>query len=404
MPIVELPDGQNAEFPDSMPLDKIKSVIQQKFPPKVDTAIGQMQQPNIRQMTTDSKMVDEMIRGFATGPGLGAQGLYNIPKLSESISNIPQVKNSVSMLMQKFPQLAPKIMSGLRSAENPFMGALMGGANSPENPIAGMAMGGAAGMVPGALNAIKPLGETIQSAFSKVNPREVMQKVKSRHDALLGQASELFNHVGNIAKDRNIGEFDIDPKLINQIKNILPDTTGINNLMESVNDGSYQSLRKLQSELWKRGTKRLESDIPSENDVGEKMMDLRESLNNKMISHFRDIGHEDLADKLLNAKSIYKDLKDIYYSVPSISKMVGKSRKMPRNILSVLKEESEEMKRLKQENPFLDDLLIRDQQKKNSMKTLKNLGNFGVKSLGGVGLASLGLLGTKKGYDYLTGE
>ncbi len=158
--------GQEHEFPDDATPQEIDmatrgSSSHPQQNEKVNTFLGEMNRPNnTREMINNPKMIDEMIRAFGTGSGIGQQGLYNVPKLSESLGNIPQIKNAANALMEKFPQMAPRLMSVLKSSENPFTGALIGGANTPDNTLLGMAVGGTAGAIPGlgkkAFNAIRP--------------------------------------------------------------------------------------------------------------------------------------------------------------------------------------------------------------------------------------------------------
>jgi hypothetical protein len=81
MPVVQLPDGQNAEFPDSMPLDQIKSVISKKFPSQQTIQNGQSQNNN------DQRKKDILNMGLSTGDflqdlGAGAmRGGQNIAAL-----------------------------------------------------------------------------------------------------------------------------------------------------------------------------------------------------------------------------------------------------------------------------------------------------------------------------------
>ena len=85
-----------------------------------------------------------------------------------------------------------------------------------------------------------------------------------------------------------------------------------------------------------------------------------------------------MSNKLSSANKIYKDLKETYYSHPTISKLVEPTlRKVPKNINSVVSEISKPMERIRQAHPELVNELNKSEAKENAIKLLKNVGRYG---------------------------
>ena len=60
----------------------------------------------------------------------------------------------------------------------------------------------------------KGLVSPFVNVFKKANPEEVVKSIQGHHDTLESEASNLFNHVLNEAKSRNVANIPIDKKLI----------------------------------------------------------------------------------------------------------------------------------------------------------------------------------------------
>jgi hypothetical protein len=375
MPIIQLPDGQNAEFPDSMPLDDIKAVIQKKFPPS-----STIQQPQDNNLARDI---------FAGGQG-GPQKLADIPGMTDPRQLAKGAIQSAGIIGSAFAPEIPAVMKGaallpraINALSRTGTQAGLGAMSTPDQPVLGASLGVLGNVVPNIFSGIKNLIGTTKSAFSKISPLKIGKDIQASHDKLEKSASDLFTQVQDVAKDRNIGLVNIGKDIKDNIgeyinNKYLPNTMAAKKIISNAKEGDYSSLRKLQSELWHRGTAKKSSVIPSDQDTGEEMLEARDILNDKIINHFNKINHPDLAEKLQDAKHIYKNLKDIYYSHPSISKLVDKStRKIPKNMFSVLSEESNQMRRLRKENPFIEDVLQKRTEKANALKRLKYLGGLG---------------------------
>jgi len=219
------------------------------------------------------------------------------------------------------------------------------------------------------------------NVFNHVNPEETAKLIQKGHDSLQGEASGLFDHVGKQVQDRNINYIPIwkqEGDMVRDAAKYFPNTQSAKNLIEKAKSGNFADLRKLQSDLWQRGTKFSKSSMQSERDMGDEAFELRDKINQSISNHFKDIGHEDLSDALDQAKQKYAQLKKVYYGpkVPAAIKNLvdPASRKMPVNIFKTLSEVSTPMNRLKAENPLLNLHLRKAQEKENAIKHLKAYG------------------------------
>lgn len=244
----------------------------------------------------------------------------------------------------------------------------------------------------------------IKNAFTKVNAKEIAQSVQASHDALEKSAEDIFENVGKTAKARGADVVPIDSKIIDKVKPYLADTRAVKKFLEKAGEGDYSSLRKLQADLFRSGTKAEKANTLADDLKSQEIFDLRDRINESISKHFRKNGHDDLADMLNKARGMYRNLKQTYYNkkLPmAVRDLVHPDvRKIPRNSMNTFSEESKPMQRLVSQNPLLAKNLQIHKAKKNSLDKLKNLGVAG-SAIGGT--AGLGY-GTKKSYDYFTGD
>lgn len=241
-------------------------------------------------------------------------------------------------------------------------------AHAPEVVGAGKlgVMGAKAGV-----NAIKGLS-------NKFNP-DPFKAIQAGHDTLKNKLSKGFESVGKEVKKRDIGSIPINPKIFKDIKEIGPKTRQFKSFVDKAKDGDFDRLRKLQTELFNRGTKRKASPLGSEQDVGEEMLSLRDDINDLIHSHLAKSGSKDLAEKLKDNMTGWRGLQQDYYAHPTISKLVGENRKIP-STQNVLKEESSQMDRLRKLHPEIKKKQNFDKKFDLAKKILTGLGiSFGAK-------------------------
>jgi hypothetical protein len=212
----------------------------------------------------------------------------------------------------------------------------------------------------------------VKSLFDKATPKWLGNVIQGRHDALEKEASNLFSHVETQAGNRGINKIPVPNGLIDDAKRFMPKTDASKKLIEDARNGDYKAIRDLQSDLRSRAENYKSSDLIAEQHKGEEAFDLRDKINQRVADHFEKTGNKDLADTLKDAMGKYKNLKDLYFGHNAIAKMVTKGlRKVPKNIASVLSEDSDPMRAIIEAHPELESLLNRLQSKKEAAKMLR---------------------------------
>lgn len=251
----------------------------------------------------------------------------------------------------------------------------------PSGRVGAAIEGGAVGALPLVAKPVIAAAKglvNLPKAFTKINPKEIASAVQQSHDVLENSAVKLFDKVESevVQRGSGVSTIPVNPTIISDIEKYLPKTRASKDLIDKLKTGDYSAVRKAQSELWHRGNSKKSSILPSDRDIGEEMLDLRDQLNQGVEQHFKRTGNDDLNKILNNAKDLYKNLKETYYSHPTIGKLVGReTRKVPKNIMSVLSEDSKPMARVRKEtHPIVSKKVKAYEDKKRAQGTLKNLG------------------------------
>jgi hypothetical protein len=93
--------------------------------------------------------------------------------------------------------------------------------------------------------------------------------------------------------------------------------------------------------------------------MGEEILSIRDQVNQAIQNHLEKTGHKDLSEKLNKARSDYRDIQKTYFSTPQLAKVFGKSQKVPKNPMTLLTEESTEMKRFMSAHPEVEKMLTK---------------------------------------------
>lgn len=253
MPIISLPDGHNAEFPDNMPMEEIKSVIQKKFPPT-----SKMEQSGNLERSSNfvEQNFNKTIKENLVDPALGAiQGISNIPSNAANLGiwaanklpgvNIPKVPTfdvaphtlqsdvgelgsffaggGILKALKSIPELAhtanasmkiPIIAHGFNAAKNLISknpltskiigNSLLGGVYSPDNPILGMSLGGSVPVIgkgiQKGLNGIKNIileNPKINNLLNKFMPESHAENIINK----LGQGKSIDENSKSLIND-----------------------------------------------------------------------------------------------------------------------------------------------------------------------------------------------------------
>jgi hypothetical protein len=228
------------------------------------------------------------------------------------------------------------------------------------------------------------------NAFRYINPKSTAKNIQYAHDILENQAVKGFNDVSDEVNKREINQIPIDESIIENARGYYPKTKQANSLINQAKTGNYNSLRKLQSDLWTRGTKLIGSDSDIDIMKGEEMLDIRDDINNEISNHLIGTGNEDLNSLLNQSRNDFYKLRDIYYS-PYIDKRITKLvnpniRKIPNNIMDIISEDSKPMQKFRDFHSGIENDISGYNAQQNALNIMKKLGLIGSSSLGGAGL------------------
>lgn len=238
-------------------------------------------------------------------------------------------------------------------------------ATQEESPGEGFAKG--LGGYAAGLGAIKGLGAGLKGAKLAIRPVDVektyggIQEAYNNENKRLG---DMFSYVSKEMKNRGIEKVgQIDKDFIEDARKILPASSTNKILLEKVEKGNYDDIRKLYTKVGKK----IRS--AKDDDVRELYEDLRTRINNGLLRHAEQAGQKDLSNVLNEAKSGYSQLKKTYESTPWLRSLVGEKQEIPSS-LEPLKKKSAAVSRIKELHPEIE----KDIGAQNVRKNLKRLG------------------------------
>ncbi len=358
-----------------------------------------------------SPMIDVVPHGPSATAGEIAS-FFTPGSLLKALSKAPAFMHTTRAAM-KIPMIAESIkhasnvLSKSPSASRIAGNALLGGAYSPDNPLLGMGIGGAGGAI----------GEVASKGYSGIknslqntdilknilsNPKSLLTTKKSipnsllaKHDFLENRASDAFNHVSKQVNDLGINHVPVEQHLpkdfFEQAKHYFPNTRASADLLNNAKEGDYNALRKMQGDLYKRAKKNLSSQFEADNLKGAEMLEKRNDINQTISNHLKETGHHDLSELLEEARKDWRTLQKTYYNENvgnSLVKMFDKNvRKIPKNLVNLLSEESIPMRNILNFHPGLEQKIIGH---KIGQNVLKKTGKYGFPLATAVGGYELG--------------
>lgn len=214
------------------------------------------------------------------------------------------------------------------------------------------------------------------ASFNPLNFLSTKNSIKNTllktHDALENRATQAFNDVSKQVNSRGIGQLptggtsNID---FNSMRSYFPSIKKYDKLITGAEYGDYNSLRKLQTDLYSEGKKNLGSSTEADRMKGAEMLEKRNDINQAISDHLNNTGNTDLSEKLQGARNDWRTLQQTYYNENmnnALVNMFNKDfRKVPKNLISILGEESNPMKNLLNFHPGLQSSINRYQLKKN---------------------------------------
>lgn len=237
-----------------------------------------------------------------------------------------------------------------------------------------LAAGGAGKVASKAAEKIAPV---VRGLFNESTPESLIQSVQQPHDVLQRTANDLYGQVQGAIKNRGIST-PVSEKLIDQVKEHFPkNARSYQELLDKAKLGDYDAVHKIQSSLYKKGTKALASDDLAVENQGEDILDLRDKINEELNNHLIKEGHLDIAHVLSQGKKIYSDLQKTYFDklLPKglIKLVQPEMRLIPENPQDLFKQNSVPMKRFLERHPETAKHVKGLREKDKAMKAVNNL-------------------------------
>lgn len=309
-------------------------------------------------------------------PGsLAAQGLAGTQELVNTLAQLPlniskYGSERLNLIPENFTDFLNKITpEDTSNSINEIFG-------EPKYPGESLARG--IGRNALGLYGLGKIGQVINPKGLLVSKKGIANSIIKKHDILENRASEGFKKVSDEINKRGISQVPIESKTIDDAKDFFPNTKQANSLLDKAKSGDYNALRKVQSDLYTKGKNSLKSPLESERLRAEEMFEKRDDINQAISNHLKNMGQDDLNNILDKARSDYRTLQNIYYH-PRINKSIvnmvdSETRKIPKNLIKVLKEDSNQMKALRNFHPGLEGNLNSYTLKNNLLSSVKKYG------------------------------
>lgn len=399
---IELSNGQIAEFPDNMPHEQIKKILQSHFP---------------MQSNIPSAKMPEHQRGTFENLGRGISQGYP-SALKGDINAIAQLAGKHPFEQQELEQgpLSQRIGQGLGELGG-HLTAILPAAAASEALIPGLAGAsigaGLAGAVttsggwkkrlseglleaaiPAGLKGLKEGGKLGLAALRRTpTARKAADVIQKSHEVAHEFATAPLRTAENEAAE--IGKpIRLSNKLLIAAEDALDNSKANKSLIEKAKKGDYKSVFKLQSDLWKRGSDFSSRQTQAEIDRGKEIFDLRDSIINGMKTHYDYLGKNNISKNLSEGQNRYKEFADLYLNNPTVSNLVGDKKIVPKNLLSKLESDTAYFNKLKNEIPSIGKMLELQKSKKNLKKASKLVTGLG--QVGAIGKYLSGKDGASK--------
>lgn len=259
----------------------------------------------------------------------------------------------------------------------------------------GLALGGAGKVIQKTAEKVPPF---LRGLFNSSTENDLVKSVQNPHDVLQNTAETLYDQVRGAIKRRNVS-VNVNPSTLDEILDQeAMKTPTVKKLVDAAKQGDYDSLHKLQSSLYQKGTKDMLNPDAVVETRGENLMDLRQRINKEIENNLLQQGHVDIAHVLRQGKNIYKQLMDTYFA-KDLPKGIGKLvqsdlRKVPENAQNLFSENSKPMAKFLKQHPETAKHVQGINEKQAAIKALHKI-------LWGAGGVGVGLTGGRTLYDLL---
>lgn len=211
------------------------------------------------------------------------QSLAGLLKGANTLANSPRelaeyAHNRLNLIPQKWVNQVEKAPSIDEDIEK-YLG-------SPKNPGDALAQG---------------LGRNVTSLVSGNSLLQRMPHLTKRG------ATKTLNKAQRLAREREIGSLNVNPELIEDARQFLPNILRNRQALESSHAGDYNSLFKLQSEVGQLAGQQAKSWFsPTERIKGRAGLEARGNLLDAIHENLQSQGHHDISDLLKQGQNDYR--------------------------------------------------------------------------------------------------
>lgn len=260
---------------------------------------------------------------------------------------------------------------------------LAGAATTPGGWKERLSEGALEAAIPAGLKGLKEAGKLGFAALRRTpTARKAADVIQRSHEVAHQHAIEPLENAELEASKIN-KPIRLTNKILSSAEDALANTKANKELIKKARNGGYKSVFKLQSDLWKRGNAFASKQTQAEIDRGNEIFDLREALLNGMKAHYNYLGKNDVSSNISKGQKRFKQFADLYLSNPTVSKLVGEEKIVPKNLLSKLESDTAYFNRLKAEIPSIGKMLEIEKSKKKLKSASKVVAGLGhVSALG----------------------
>lgn len=205
-----------------------------------------------------------------------------------------------------------------------------------------------------------------KSLLTSVKPRTAADIIQGAHDIAHAKAIAPLNEAATEAAKRNISPIKLPKqvtKLINE-KGVFSKTPANKRLLENATKGDHQSIMDLQSDMFKKSQQLLQpTKSTADNNLGEELEAARDLVKDTMQTHYTKEDSADLADKVRKGMSAYRGVKELFHENPVISKLVGKEKIVPDNLVKQISKDTAYHAKLRKALPELNKVIQHQKDK-----------------------------------------
>lgn len=204
--------------------------------------------------------------------------------------------------------------------------------------------------------------------------KQSIRETQAKVNAATEKSGKIFDEIENTLEKKGKNIVEVNPELIDKAKSML--SKKFKNIIQQARTGDYKALRRLQAALGAKERKGLASKNLGDIDQAENIGVIRDDINQTIQKHLEVNGFEDLAKALNKNRGDYAAIQKTYFSTPQLAKVFGKSQKVPAKPMTLLSEESAEMKKFMAAHPEVKEALTKALKHESKMKKIKGFGSM----------------------------